>query len=91
MPRGDDDQYLAFYLRGYQQDVEVVAKATWKQDFAGNMTALKLDIYDSAFSGFPYLSDRPEVLDLFVSWRQAVEKGWHGYLGTKIQEGFLES
>jgi len=52
---------------------------------------LKLDVYDAVLTGYPVLPNRPNCLDLFHSWRDAVESGWHGYLGTEIQEGFLQS
>lgn len=97
LPRGDDDQLLAFYLRygnaevdGDERAIQVVAKATWKQDAVGTMRSLKLDVYDSAIDGYPHLRDRPQAVKIFYSWRREVEKGWHGYLTTEIQEGFLQ-
>ena len=55
MPRGDDDQLLAFYLRygsteldGDERVIQVVARATWKQDIVGTIESLQLDIYDPA-------------------------------------------
>lgn len=98
MPRGDDDLLLAFYLRygdrevvGDEEVVQVIAKATWKEDNVGTILSLKLDVYDAVIAGYPVLPNRPQCLDLFHSWRDAVESGWHGYLGTEIQEGFLQS
>jgi hypothetical protein len=97
LPRGDDDQVLAFYLRygnsemvGDERAIQVVAKATWKEDALGIMNSLKLNVYDSVIAGYPHLPDRPQALELFYSWRQEVEKGWHGYLTTEVQEGFLQ-
>ena len=97
LPRGDDDQLLAFYLRygntevdGDERAMQVVARATWKQEVNGTLKSLKLDVYERAIAGESYLPDRPQALELFSSWRQEVEKGWYGYLATEIQEGFLQ-
>jgi hypothetical protein len=96
MPRGDDDQHVAFYFRERPDDdgkstVQVSARATWKEDPDGSIVTCKLDVYDPVFSDFPILQDKPRALDLFSSWRRAVEHGWHGFLGSDIQAGFLHN
>lgn len=97
MPRGDDGQNLAFFLQyngdysefeGVERAVQVVAKATWSENAGGEMSDLKLDVYDSAISGQLELSERPQGLDLFYDWRKLVEEGWHGYLKTDIKDEF---
>ncbi|KAE9373812.1 hypothetical protein N431DRAFT_504371 [Stipitochalara longipes BDJ] len=96
MPRGDDEYHVAFYFRerpeieAVDDAVHVSAKAMWKENLEGSIDSLKLEVYDSVFSGFPILQEKPEALDLFSSWRQAVAHGWHGYLGTDIQEELLQ-
>lgn len=97
IPRGDNEQYLAFYLRygntevdGDERNIQVVARATWYQDATGTVDSLKIDIYDPAVAGYTRLPGRPQAIELFYSWRQEVEKGWHGYLTNEVQEGFLQ-
>ena len=96
MPRGDNEYHVAFYFRE-RPDIEVVddavhvsAKAMWTENLDGSINSLKLEVYDPVFSGFPIIREKPEALDLFSSWRQAVAHGWHGYLGTDIQEELLQ-
>jgi hypothetical protein len=96
MPRGDDDQHVAFYFRERPDDdgentVQVSAKATWKEDPDGSITSCKLDVYDPVFSGFCIQPDKPRALDSFLSWRRAVEHGWHGFLASDVQTSFLQS
>lgn len=95
MPRGEDDQHVAFYFRERPDSdgdiVHLSAKATWTENFDGSIHSLKLGVYDPVLSGFPIQPEKPQALDLFSTWRQAVEHGWHGYLGTHVQEGFLKS
>jgi hypothetical protein len=88
MPPMDDDCQLAYYLQygscETPQDesvINIVAKATWRQDRTGIMETPKIDIYDSPSSP----SDIPalDVGELFVPWRQHVEQGWHGYLAIR--------
>lgn len=95
LPPGNDGQQLAFYLRYGNKEVDsgewaiqVVAKATWKQDILGKMESLQLDVYE-AVPGYGVLPDRPQALALFHSWRGEVNKGWHGYLPKDVQDGFL--
>lgn len=97
VPRGDDDRALAFYLRygnleidGDERAIQVVAKATWKQDITGVMDSVKLDVYETSIEGYPHLLNRPDATEMFNSWRQEVEKGWHGYLALEVQQGFLQ-
>jgi hypothetical protein len=98
VPRGEDSQNLAFFLRygstdeadGDEQLMQVVARAMWQQDIRGQMMGLKLVVYDSAIDGNPSFLDRPKAEELFSSWRNAVEQGWHGFLEKDIQEGFLQ-
>jgi hypothetical protein len=96
MPRGDSDRFLSFYLRygtmidaGDERVMRVIAKATWRQEIDGGLYDLKMDIYDQTIAGDYFAPERPEAEMLFSSWRDEVEKGWHGYLATEIQEGFL--
>jgi hypothetical protein len=90
MPRSDDGDILVFYLR-YRQtesdDVQIFARAAWKQGLGGSMQDLNLNIYDSANVRDRNPFDVPQLVELSQYWRQAVEKGWHGYLETNIQEG----
>jgi hypothetical protein len=51
------------------------------------MQDLNLNIYDSANVRDRNPFDVPQLVELSQYWRQAVEKGWHGYLETNIQEG----
>lgn len=96
LPPGSDGQQLAFYLR-YRNDevdsseraVDVVAKATWKQDILGKMESLELNVYDAGIFEHGVLPERPQALALFHSWREEVDKGWHGYLPKDVQDGFL--
>jgi hypothetical protein len=98
MPRGDDDEVLAFYLQyghteldGDQRVIQVVARITWKHDAAGTMTGRKLDVYDSPLvAGDFRLPDWPQILELFYCWRQAVGNGWHGFLETGAQNGYVK-
>lgn len=97
MPVSEDGDILAFFMRyGYteldndEDAVQVVAKASWRQDSQGVMQALKVDVYDSVISDDVNLPLRPHAFDLFDSWRQAVQGGWHGYLSTNVREGFIE-
>jgi hypothetical protein len=96
MPHGEEDHILAFFLRygsteaqGDEQTVQVVAKATWKEDATGAMDSFNLDVCDTVFSKLSTVEEMPDALELFRSWRQEVEKGWHGYLAREVQEGFL--
>lgn len=96
LPPGSDGQQLAFYLRYGNKEVdsgewaiEVVAKATWKQDMLGKIESLELGVYEAGISGCGVLPDRPQALALFHSWRGEVDKGWHGYLPKDVQDGFL--
>lgn len=91
MPRGQDDQYLAFYLKhglaqfnGDDSSIQIVAKASWRQESDGTMHSLKLEEYDPAVFGNDRQHERPRALELFDSWRQEVAKGWHGYLSNEI-------
>ncbi|KUJ14113.1 uncharacterized protein LY89DRAFT_651193 [Mollisia scopiformis] len=97
MPRGEDDQMLAFYLRfgneeadGDEGAVQVVARATWTETFGGQMEDLKLDIYESAVEEQAALHDRPQAYELFSTWRQAVEQGWHGYLSPDVENRLVK-
>ena len=97
MPQGDSDEFVAFYLRyGHteadrdERAIQVVTRATWEEDMTGTRSSLKLDVYESAIAGDSYLPHRPQDLDLYCPWRQAVEKGWHGYLTAEAQEVFLK-
>jgi hypothetical protein len=96
MPHGEEDHILAFFLRygsteaqGDEQTVQVVAKATWKEDATGATESFNLDVCDTVFSELSNVEEMPDALELFRSWRQEVEKGWHGYLAREVQEGFL--
>lgn len=96
LPHEDGDDFLAFYLRygnaevqGDERTIQVAAKATWTQDTLGLMTSLRLDVYDLAIGGYAHLPNRPQAAELFHSWRREVEKGWHGYLATEVEKGFL--
>jgi hypothetical protein len=87
MPRGEDDQLLAYYLRfgteeaeGDERTLRAIAKATWKQEHSGIMESLRVSMYNSATVRDLSLPDGQEALELFSPWRNAVEKGWHGYL-----------
>jgi hypothetical protein len=91
IPRGDDDQHVAFYFRERPEAdwadnlVHISAKATWKEDAVnGTVYSFKLEVYDLVFSGFPIAPNKLDALELFSSWRQAVENGWHGYLGIDV-------
>jgi len=97
MPHEDDNQLLAFYLRygntetdRDEQAIQVVAKALWTEDINGTVKSMKLNAYESSVAGDSGVSDRPEALELFHSWRNEVERGWHGYLTKEVQEGFLQ-
>jgi hypothetical protein len=97
MPRGEDDQCLAFYLRYGSNDfdadenaIRIVARATWIEDVRGQMEDLKIDIYESVIEGEPLVQDRPQALDLFNHWRETVEHGWHGYLAPDVGQGLLQ-
>jgi hypothetical protein len=98
MPRGDDDEVLAFYLQyghieldGDQRVIQFVARITWKQDAAGTMTGRKLDVYDSPLiAGDFRLPDWSQILELSYYWRQAVGNGWHGFLETGAQNGYVK-
>lgn len=100
IPRGEYDSNIAYYLRygtmGHERDervIQVVAKATWRQDYDGSKNSLNLDVYDPIFTGYEYAcqpeAERPQILDLLSSWRQQTEQGWHGYLAKDIQDDFL--
>jgi hypothetical protein len=96
LPRGVDGQLVAVYLRyrnttgaGNELAIQVVAKATWKEDIIGSVKSMKLDVYDPAVTEGLRRQYSPQALDLFDSWRQKVRSGWHGYLGAEVQEGFL--
>lgn len=98
MPRGQGDQHMAFYLRhglaqfdGDDASIQVVAKASWRQESDGTMHSLNLEEYDSTDFENGHENERPRALELFASWRQEVEKGWHGYLSNEIQDGFLRT
>ncbi|KAH7311120.1 hypothetical protein BKA65DRAFT_163948 [Rhexocercosporidium sp. MPI-PUGE-AT-0058] len=97
MPVSEDGDILAFYLRyGHteldndEDAVQVVAKASWKQDAQGVMQGVQVGVYDSIISDEENLPLRPHAFDLFDSWRQAVQGGWHGYLSTNVRDGFVE-
>lgn len=97
LPRGEDGELLAFYLRyGYsevnrdERNIQVVARATWKQNLKGERDSLKLDIFDLEIAGDNYSPHRPHALEIFEPWRQAVEKGWHGYLANEVDLGLLQ-
>ena len=97
LPHEEGSQLLAFYLRygnmkndRDEQGVQVVAKATWTEDISGTVKSTKLDMYESAASGDLGATNRPQAVELFHSWRNEVEKGWHGYLTKEVQEGFLQ-
>ena len=96
MPRGDNEYHVAFYFRerpdiaAVDDAVHVSAKAMWTENLDGSINSLKLEVYDPVFSGFPIIQEKPEALNLFSSWRQAVAHGWHGYLATDIQEELLQ-
>ncbi|KAH8657198.1 hypothetical protein BGZ60DRAFT_142089 [Tricladium varicosporioides] len=98
MPPGDRDEFLCFYLRygneeeldGDERAVQFVARATWKEDFAGTIHSLDLEMYDPLLLENPGPVGKPPALELFASWRQAVESGWHGLLSTEIQDRFLQ-
>lgn len=97
MPRGEDDQILAFYLR-YGHDevdddetaVQVVARAVWTEHYDGQMEDLKLDIYESVVEERAAHQDRPQAYELFSTWRQAVEQGWHGFLSPDVESRFIK-
>jgi hypothetical protein len=96
MPRGDSDSFLSFYLRygstadaGDERVLQLIARATWRQEGSGGLENLKMDIYDQTIAGDYFAPNRPNALQLFSSWRDEVEKGWHGFLTTQIQDGFL--
>ena len=98
MPRGDDDKHVAFYFRERPEPevaenyVHVSAKAIWTEDILdGSVDSVKLEVYDPVLSGFPILPNKPEALELLSSWRQLVQNGWHGYLGTDVEGGCLGS
>ncbi|KAG4444034.1 hypothetical protein IFR05_000494 [Cadophora sp. M221] len=97
MPVSEGGDVLAFYLRfgsteldNDEDAVQVVAKASWKQDAQGLMNDVNVGVYDSVISDDTDLPLRPHAFDLFDSWRQAVNGGWHGYLSTNVREGFAE-
>jgi len=97
LPRLEGGKRIAFYLRygteelgGDEREIQVAAKATWTQNADGNMEALNIDVYDPEMIGKLTLQKRPQSLELFEAWRQAVDKGWHGYLETTIREGSLQ-
>lgn len=97
MPLPDDGECLAFYLRygnteldDDERAIQVVAKASWRQDDVGAMQNMQLEVYDTAISDELILPVRPKAEELFQSWRGAVEKGWHGYLAlntTRNRDG----
>lgn len=97
LPRSDDDRGLAFYLRygnleidGDEKAIQAVAKATWKQDSNGVMGSVTLEVYEESIEGYPHPPIRPNATQMFISWRQEVEKGWHGYLAMDVEEGCLQ-
>ncbi|TVY39622.1 Transcriptional regulatory protein [Lachnellula subtilissima] len=97
LPHEEGSQLLAFYLRygntendRDEQGVQVVAKATWTEDISGTVKSIKLDMYESAAAGDLGVTNRPQAVELFHSWRNEVERGWHGYLTKEVQEGFLQ-
>ncbi len=87
MPRGDDDEFLAYFLRygateadSDESIVRIVGRATWKQDESGTMQSLEVDSYHSTDARAMSLPDESGTMNLFSSWRQSVEHGWHGFL-----------
>jgi hypothetical protein len=89
MPRGEDGQFTAYYLRYVTAEgqgeldekiVRITARATWKQEDSGAMQSLEVHVYASAALEDESSSENPEDMDSICPWRQAVEKGWHGYL-----------
>lgn len=97
VPHGEEDKVLAFFLRygnsqvdRDEQAMQVVAKATWKETPDGKLHSMKLVAYESSIAEGHDISERPEALELFHSWRDEVERGWHGYLTKEVQEGFLQ-
>ncbi|TVY89708.1 Transcriptional regulatory protein [Lachnellula willkommii] len=97
LPHEENSQLLAFYLRygntEYDHDeqaVQVVAKATWTEDISGTVKSMNLEAYKSTAAGDLGVTTRPQAVELFHSWRNEVEKGWHGYLTKEVQEGFLQ-
>ncbi|TVY14816.1 Transcriptional regulatory protein moc3 [Lachnellula arida] len=97
LPHEEGSQLLAFYLRygnteydRNEQAVQVVAKATWTEDISGTVKSMNLEGYESAAAGDLDVTTRPQAVELFHSWRNEVEKGWHGYLTKEVQEGFLQ-
>lgn len=86
MPRADDNQFLAYFLRYGATDadsderiVRIVGRATWKQDESGTMQSLEVNTYHSADARAISFPDEWGT-KLFSSWRQSVEHGWHGFL-----------
>ncbi|TVY81661.1 Transcriptional regulatory protein moc3 [Lachnellula suecica] len=64
----------------------------WREDAIGTISSRILDVYDPSLAaelGVPPTEGR-EVLQLFSTWRQEVETGWHGYLGKEVQDGWLK-
>lgn len=103
LPRLEDGRLIAFYLRygtentmGDQRGIRVVARAIWNQDSGGSIDSLNVDVldYDYEFATIGNLSSwqrpnavKPLTIQLFDSWRYAVQKGWHGYLTSEFSEG----
>jgi hypothetical protein len=87
MPRGEEDQFLAYFLtygateaESDERHVRIVGRATWKQDTSGNIRSLEIDTYNSKDTKANSLPDDAGNMTIFSSWRQSVERGWHGFL-----------
>jgi hypothetical protein len=94
MPRGDDDKHVAFYFREHPEPevaenyVHVSDKAICTEDtLDGSVDSFNFEVYDKVLSRIPILPNEPEALELLSLWRQLVQDGWHGYLGTDVEGG----
>lgn len=80
MPNDGSDFHEAFYLKHGEGSIQVVARASWRQESNGDMHSLKMEKnYKIGENGNQQLQD----LDLFRSWRFEVEDGWHGFLSKR--------
>jgi hypothetical protein len=89
MPRGENDYFLAYFLRydttkGVEEaddtNSRIIATATWRQELSGVMQDLNIKMNNSTIAKDLSLLENQKDIDFLFNLQRAVEKGWHGYI-----------